>query len=155
MSLKTQGTAIYFIDPADNSVNLVGCPTGISLGGDTYDQLEDTCLGDTVRKYKSGLGTPGQASINLNFDPSSPSHLRLYQLSEDRSIDNIKFALGLSDGNVPPTVTASNWTLPATRSWFTFEGYVADFPLDIQLGSLVTGSISIQRSGAKTLTPKT
>lgn len=38
--------------------------------------------------------------------------------------------------------------LPSTRTWFTFEGYVSDFPFDFQANSVVQSEVSIQRSGA-------
>ncbi|WP_366525632.1 phage tail tube protein [uncultured Microbulbifer sp.] len=44
--------------------------------------------------------------------------------------------------------------LPDSRTWFTFEGYVADFPFDFQQNSLVTGEMSIQRSGGSAWTVK-
>lgn len=159
MSLKTQGTQLYFIDPEGSSPTLVevGCPTGINLGGAPADQLEDTCLGVNVRTYKKGLRTPGQAGISINMDPNDPSHVRLNELSEDDTVDNLKWVLGYSDGTSQPTLdsTGEDFDLPATRSWCVFEGYVADFPQDFQLNTFVTTEVSVQRSGDKQIIKKT
>lgn len=38
--------------------------------------------------------------------------------------------------------------LPSTRTWYTFEGYVADFPFDFQANAVVSTAASLQRSGA-------
>ncbi|MGV8481975.1 phage tail tube protein, partial [Pseudomonas aeruginosa] len=43
--------------------------------------------------------------------------------------------------------------LPA-RTWFTFEGYVSDFPFDFASNTLVATQATIQRSGAGKWTPK-
>jgi len=40
-----------------------------------------------------------------------------------------------------------DFVLPATRTWFTFEGYVSDFPFDFAQNTVVTTAATIQRSG--------
>lgn len=157
MSILTQGSKLYMIDPADQSLLPIDCVTAFNPGGAPADQLEDTCMEDTdnYRTYKRGLKTPGQAAITLNIDPANASHVRLQQLSEGVSNQNLKFALGWSDGTAAPTVdSAGDFNLPTSRTWFTFEGYVADFPFDFQLNALVTGDVTIQRSGPGIWVPK-
>jgi hypothetical protein len=41
----------------------------------------------------------------------------------------------------------ADFVLPPTRTWFVFDGYVADFPFDFQNNSTVKTSAAIQRSG--------
>lgn len=163
MALKTARTSLYFIDPAfDTSgagVVTVGCAISISGIGASRDQLEDTCLEDDARSYEAGLGTPGQASFTINFDPADASHVRIYELW--RAGTKVDWALGLSDGPaapaalVPPTLDGSDdFVLPTTRSWVTFNGYVADVPLDLALNAFVTANVSIQVSDFPLVTPK-
>lgn len=54
------------------------------------------------------------------------------------------------------TVTddGDDFVLPDSRTWFTFEGYVADFPMDFAANSVVTTEVSIQRSGGSAWIPK-
>ena len=40
-----------------------------------------------------------------------------------------------------------DFSLPNTRTWFTFRGYVSDFPFDFAANSVVTSAATIQRSG--------
>ena len=60
MSVLTQGTQIYFIDPEFDSngpgVREVECATTFTPGGNPADQIEDTCLSDTSRSYKPEIG---------------------------------------------------------------------------------------------------
>lgn len=156
MSIKTQGTKLYAIDPDTGAVLGVDCITQFNPGGAPADQLEDTCMEDTsgTRTYKAGLRTPGQASVGINPDPTNASHIRLFELSQG-DVQNLQWALGWSDGTAAPTAdTAGNFNLPGTRTWLTFAGYIADFPFDFALNTLVSGTISIQRSGALAWVPK-
>lgn len=157
MSIKTQGTKLFFIDPDTDAVMGVDCMTSFNPGGAPADQLEDTCMEDTsgTRTYKPGLRTPGQGSLQINADPANPSHMRLFELSQG-DVQNLHWALGWSDGTAVPMVDSDGgFVLPATRTWYTFDGYVADFPFDFALNALVTSTVSIQRSGAGVWVKKT
>ncbi|PKM01094.1 MAG: phage tail protein [Gammaproteobacteria bacterium HGW-Gammaproteobacteria-9] len=147
MSILSQGTQVYFKDPEDGTIVAVECVTAFNPGGAPADQIEDTCLESNVRTYKRGLRTPGQASLTINADPRNASHIRLHELSEDDTIETIDWYVGWSDGTDAPTVVADEVTLPTTRTWFTFQGYVSDFPMDFASNSVVTTAATIQRSG--------
>jgi len=156
MSKLTQGTMIYFIDPAAPTVvQEVDCATAFNPGGNPATELDDTCLADTTASTKPGLRKPTAASLSVNADPENASHVLLHTLSQTDPVPLLKFALGWSDGTAPPTATAGEFTLPATRTWYTFDGYPADFPFDFGLNALVSSQISIMRSGAAVWTPKT
>lgn len=155
MSQKTQGTQLYFIDPADDSVVAVQCSTGISGFSAPRDSTEVTCLEDDSRSYEPGMRTPGPITLNLNFDPANVSHLRIHQLyiSGERSVE---FALGWGDGTAAPTVdTAGDFILPATRTFSAFNGFFVDVPLEFALSSVVTAAVTIQVSGDIEIVPKT
>lgn len=154
MSILSQGTQVYFKDPADGSIVAVECATAFNPGGAPADQIEDTCLESYVRTYKRGLRTPGQASLTVNADPRNASHIRLHELSEDDTVETIDWYVGWSDGTAAPTVANDEVTLPTTRTWFTFQGYVSDFPMDFAANSVVTTAATIQRSGGSAWIPK-
>lgn len=155
MSVLTQGTQVYFIDPENGDVVEVFCATAFNPGGNPADQLDDTCLADRDASSKPGLRRPGQATLTINADPANASHVRLYELSQDDTQATIHFAVGWSDGTAIPTSTTDSdggyeWDdpQPTTRTWFQFAGYIADFPFDFALNALVTSTVNIQRSGA-------
>lgn len=157
MSVKTQGTQLYILDTTASSgceLIVVECATAISGLSNPREQIETTCLESDTREYVGGLSTPGQLTVTVNFDPQSPSHLKLYEFWRE-NLDNFKAAIGLgSPRDVPPTIASGcNFEFPDTRSFVEFEGYVADVPLEIALNSVVTSAISIQISGPYTIHP--
>mgnify|MGYP000895647211 FL=1 len=148
MAQKTQGTMLYVIDPVGDEVLEVGCITNISGLDSTLEQIETTCLSADARTYVAGLATPGTATFTINADSEDESHVRLHQLK--KTGENLLWAIGWSDGTVPPTVDVGppvGFTLPATRSWITFEGFMNAFSFDFSQNAVVTSSIGIQISG--------
>lgn len=148
MAQKTQGTMLYVIDPDDDSVLEVGCITNISGLDSTLEQIETTCLSENARTYLAGLATPGTATFTINADSDDESHIRLHQLK--KSGDNLLWAIGWSDGVAPPTVDLGppvDFTLPTTRSWITFEGFMNAFSFDFSQNAVVTSNVGIQISG--------
>lgn len=154
MSILSQGTQIYALvppltGPGPRAVLAIECATAFSPGGSPADQIEDTCLEDKDRSYKKGLRTPGQASLTVNADPNNASHIRLHQLSEADGDTTIEWAVGWSDGTAAPTLNTAGdgFELPESRTWFTFRGYVSDFPFDFAGNAVVSTAATIQRSG--------
>lgn len=154
MSILAQGTQVWFIDPTGQTLTEISDVTSFNPGGAPADQIETTPLSASARTYKKGLSTPGQAQMGINADPSITAHIRLFELSKDATDTKIKFAVGWSDGTTPPTVTGGNFTLPTSRTWITFEGYISDFPMDFAANGVVTTACTIQRSGHATWTKK-
>ncbi len=147
MSVLTQGTKIYVMNPADSTVIAIACATAFNPGGAPADQIEDTCLEAQVRSYRAGLRTPGQASMTINADPTEDSHVALHEFAEATPQPTLKWVVGWSDGTEAPTATDGEWVLPTTRTWFGFDGYVSDFPFNFEQNSIVTSEVTIQRTG--------
>lgn len=155
MSIRSQGTMVYFVNPEDTlpTVIKMKCPTGVSGMGGAKDQIDDTCLEATVdRSFTAGLGNPGQVSIPFILDTADASHQDLFDLKE--AGDTLLWLVGLSDGTSAPTWATDTLTPPTDRSSIGFKGYIADVNIDIQSNDVVRGTLTVQRSGAVTLTPK-
>lgn len=157
--MKTAGTALYFLDPDDCSVVQVGCPTSLSGLDSTVEQIETTCLENTARTYEAGLATPGTATFALSLDPNDPSHTRLLELKKAGA--TLQWAIGWSDGiGIDPTGALESggddceFTLPTTRTWVTFEGFVNSFAFAWELNAIVQGTLGIQVSGDPDWIPK-
>ncbi|MDD1966946.1 phage tail protein [Pseudomonas putida] len=112
MTIDTQGTELFALDPTDNSVIDVGCFTSLDGIDTSIAQVDVTCTKSKARKYKAGLAEPGSASFGLNIDPANPAHLRLHQLKKAGL--TLKWVVGWSDGfdfdeekGIPPLVGAA------------------------------------------------
>lgn len=161
MSILTQGTQVFaLVPPASgtgaNTVLEIEGLTTFNPGGTPADQIETTTLKDKARTYKKGLRTPGNASGSVQADPANAGHVRLAQLAAADGDTTLKWAIGFSDGTAAPTVASggSEFTLPTSRTWFTFDGYVSDFPFDFATNTVVTTALAIQRTGAGAWQPK-
>ena len=157
MTIKSQGTDLYTIDPATGALLDVGCITSLDGIDTAIDQIETTCLNDLTRTYEAGLSTPGAATFGLQFDPSEVNHVRLHQLKTAGT--QLKWAIGFSDGTVAPTTATDSagdneFDLPPTRSWLVFDGYMNSFPFAFGLNTMVTSTVGIQVSGEPVLIPK-
>lgn len=153
MSMKTQGTDLYAIDPRDGTLIDVGCVTSIDGIDSSIDPIETTCLNSPERTYEAGLGTPGTATFGINTDTADANHLALYEIKQAGL--TVEWAIGLSDGTAPPTVDSGGFVLPTTRSWITFSGFMNSFPFTFALNAVIASSVGIQVSGAQALIPKT
>jgi hypothetical protein len=152
-TLRTQGTELFTVDALSSSVAKVlkfACPTGITgIGSGTKDQLEDTCLDNTVDKtYKPGLGNPAQISVPFNFIPSNGSHQILWDLKESGQV--LPWMTCLSDGTAIPTLDSNDQLVPPAapqRTSIGFDAYVADLSIDVATNEIVRGTLTLQRSG--------
>lgn len=147
MSVKTQGTALYFAAGDPLAVNKMTCPTGINGLGGARDQIDDTCLDDTEdRSFVGGLGNPGTVSVPFVLKPTEADHHELFELKE--SGEKITWVIGLSDGTGAPTLGVDDEIEPPTaRTTATFTAYVADVNIDIETNEVVRGTMELQRSG--------
>lgn len=155
-SVKSQGTALYLrmVDSGGASLVLMECPTGISGLGGAADQIDDTCLGDTVdRSFVRGLGNPGPVSVPFILKPMAVSHQELFTLKDQG--DTLQWIACLSDGTTAPTLNSNDDIQPpADRTSFMFNAYIADVNIDIASNDVVKGTLTLQRSGVVTPTWK-
>lgn len=156
MSVKTQGTELFFVDALTNpsvpAVVKLSCPTNVSGLGGAADQIETTCLDATEDKtYVRGLGNPGQVTVPFVLDPTAASHQVLFTLKADGS--NIGWMICLSESATDPGIDSNDaLTAPADRTSFAFDGFVSDVTIDIATNEVVRGTLVIQRSGVVTAT---
>lgn len=144
MSIKTQGTQLYFI--SSGQVKTVTCPTGITGLGGSRDQIETTCLNATDDKsYVSGLGNPGQVSVPFVFEPSALDHQLLIALHDSGDVTD--WMIGFSDGTATPTVVSGQLSMANTRTSASFDAFVADINIDVATNEVVRGTLTLQRSG--------
>jgi len=141
MSMKTQGTQLYAIDPADDSVLLVAAVTSIDGIDSTNSELDDTTLEDLDRKFKAGLAEPGTATFTINTDPSMAAHTRLYELKTAGT--TLKWALGWSDGTgITPGVGKGVESVTVTAGGTGYTGTpTVTFAAPAAGGTTATGTV--------------
>lgn len=153
MSIKSQGTELFFVNPTNNNVIKLACPTGVQGLGGPADRIETTCLDATSKSYEQGLKDPQQVTVPFNFDPRQTSHQEVEEFYESGVTTN--FMIGLSDGNAVPTADSNgDFNTLTSRSNVVFTGYVADYNIDIATNDVVKGTVIIQRSGSNSWTYK-
>jgi len=153
MSVLTQGTQLYFVDPDTHHPVVVACATSLDGVDAQRDQIETTCLEGASRTYEPGLPTPGQAQVGINFDPNESSHIRLHELYVAGT--KVNWAIGWSDGTAPPTADSSDeLILPTSRTWLDWNGYVANCPFNFAINAVVASTVAIQLSDFPALTKK-
>lgn len=155
--LKTQGTALYFVKPGTptGTAVKVTCPTGISGFGGAADQIDVTCLDATDdRSYVRGLGSPGQVTVPFVLKKNDTAFSDLLTLKEAGT--SVEWMACMSDAATEPTVTVSTNEFAdfTTRSHVDFVGYISDIALDATGNEVWRGTMTIQRSGAWTITWK-
>jgi len=152
MATPTKGTQLYFVyeDSSGCQVVELECPTGITGGGGSKDQIEITCLNSEAREYINGFANYAAYTANIDFDPTKLSHQKLREVY--LSDAKVWFAIGFSDGTSDPTAdSACGLDFPTDRTFLTFEGTVSDFPMSFELNSVVKSAVSIQPSGDQLL----
>lgn len=149
MAKLTQGTTLFWIDGTNVQAVAATSISGISA---QRDSIETTDLSDTAKTFMPGLMSPGSAQFSIHFDPANEVHKALHAAYVDGT--TLKWALGWSDGSASPTVTAGEFTLPVTRSFLTFDGFIQDVSFDFSLNTVVSSQVSIQVSGMPVLTSK-
>ncbi|ETF00681.1 major tail subunit [Advenella kashmirensis W13003] len=159
MAIKTQGSGLYFVDsitvPATRAIIKLVCPTGIpGVGAGARSNIPTTCLDETEEEtYLLGLAVPAQMAIPFNFDPRQVSHQILFDLKALG--ENLEWTVGFSDGIAAPTLGTDDVMVPPTdRTSARFTAAVADVAIDIATNTIVTGTLTLQRSGKTTWTWK-
>lgn len=146
--VKTQGTDLYMIKPGPSAaLQQFTCPTGIQGLGGPRSQIAVPCLGNRGDDMSvAGNAAPGQVSVPFSFVPSAISHRDLFELKE--SGEMVQWLIALSDGTAAPTLVTDAFDPPEDRTSAEFSGYVADVNIDIATNAIVTGTLTIQRSGS-------
>ncbi|MBB1599971.1 phage tail tube protein [Variovorax sp. UMC13] len=144
--IKSQGTDLYWASAPTAATRAV-CITGVSGLGGARDQIESTCLDNTVDKtFVAGLGNPGAVTVNFNVHKDELSHAALLALKDSGA--EVSWGIYSSDSALAPTVLASVMQVVTTRVSAIFKGYVSDINIDISGNDIWKGTITIQRSGA-------
>ena len=78
--IKVQKSQLFYVD--GNEVITVQCAKNLTLGNDTEEDIDVTCLDDAEDNFDPGKKTPGEGSLGTDFDDENESHLKILALSK-------------------------------------------------------------------------
>lgn len=147
--IETKGTRLFFLNSAGSPQDIlkVACATGITGLGGAADQIDITCLDSEEAESRAGFKRPAVVQVPINFIPRSAAHQALLDLEESNEV--VDWMIVFSDQSGTPTESAGLLVTPGATS-VRFQGYVVDTDLQVGNNEIVRGTVSIQRTGAKT-----
>lgn len=125
MRIKVQKSQLFYFDGTE--IHRVQCAKQVELGTDTEEDIDVTCLDDEEDNFDAGKKTPGEGSLSIDLDDENESHLGLVALSKSNPRKKVMWYLGSSNSDDAPTVEAGSpatVSLPTTRTWWVWEGYL-------------------------------
>ncbi|MEG1232518.1 MAG: phage tail tube protein [Acinetobacter sp.] len=140
----SQGTHVWILHGDTPTLTKMDCIKALTLGDDSTTEISTTCLEEkTTATSDWGLTTPGEGSIQIDTDPKNLSHMKLLELAADRA--EVGVYVGWSDGDVPPTISGSDVTLPTTRTWSSFRAILRKGSPVFDADSLVNHTVPMKR----------
>lgn len=150
-AVKTQKTQLYFVSGATTATAVAQVASIEGLGG-ARDQIDTTHLMSDEREFVGGFNNPGPITVNLIWNDTLASHTALRALRDSGEL--IEWMIADSDGTAAPTVSGGAFEPLTTRTNRKFTGYVADINISFAGNEVQRATLTIQRSGAITTTPK-
>ncbi|MCH7337130.1 MULTISPECIES: phage tail tube protein [Acinetobacter] len=141
--IKVQKTQVFYFD--GTAIVPVVCAKTIDLGQDSEEDVDVTCLDSDEVDSDAGQVTPGEGSLAIDFDDENSSHLQLLALSKTDPKQTVHWYLGSSHSTDGPTVTGGAVTLPTTRTWWEFDGYLKRAAPTFEKGQHVGYSFPLKR----------
>lgn len=140
----SQGTHVWILHGDTPTLTKMDCIKALTLGDDSTTEISTTCLEEkTTATSDWGLTTPGEGSIQIDTDPKNATHMKLLELAADRA--EVGVYVGWSDGDVPPTVSGSDVTLPTTRTWSSFRAILRKGSPVFDADALVNHTVPMKR----------
>jgi hypothetical protein len=116
---------------------------GPTMKTETAD-VTNTQSPDGVKEFKPTLTDPGEISTTVNYVPGDAGQQAVYNAMLAKSV--LPFQMTLPQGSVE---TAGN-----NPGYWSFQGLVTEFNIDIPLDKEATVAIKVKVSGLPTYTPE-
>lgn len=149
--VKSNGTQIYGV--VDKEIVAFKCYYAIDLGQDTRGKIEVSCLDDDEKSYIPGSVDPGEGSMTVQLDDESIPHARALQLAKDGT--EIEWYIGSKGDELPTISVEGDVTLPTSRNWLTFSGYLNPVAPTIEADGVWTYAFPLVRTTSVSTVLKT
>lgn len=140
--MKAQGITVGIKEDGGVSYTLINCITAVSYEPVESTTIDTTCLNADVKTKTTGLKDNGSFGIEFNIDFEDPGYQLLSSEWTDDNTSSYELTFPLEAGF-------------STQRVATFSGNVKVLPFSGSIDELVTGSGSIEISGAIVWTPPT
>lgn len=149
--VKAQGTQVFTV--IDNQVVRFVCYKKIDLGQDSFQKIEINCMDDDTTDFERGRRTPGEGSIQIDYDDENISHARLLEIAD--SGEKLDWYIGGSQSKIPPAYDVlTGIDLPEDRTWWSYRGYLNDATPVFEQDQIVNYSFPLVRTSKVTTTPR-
>lgn len=142
--IKSQGTKIYAL--VGGAIVRFSCYNSIDLGQDSTSKIDVTCLDEEEKSYEKGIVDPGEGSLTVQLDDENISHATALSLAEAGT--ELEWYVGSKGDGAEPTVVGTAVTLPTTRNWATFTGYLNKTPPKIETDGVWTYAFPLVRTSS-------
>ncbi|ENU80012.1 hypothetical protein F975_01764 [Acinetobacter sp. ANC 3789] len=142
--IKAQGTKIYAL--VAGAIVRFTCYNAVDLGSDSTSKIDVTCLDDEEKSYEKGIVDPGEGTLTVQLDDENTSHATALSLAEAGT--ELSWFVGSKGDDAAPTVTNGNVTLPTTRNWATFTGYLNKSAPKIEADGVWTYAFPLVRTSS-------
>ena len=140
----SQGTHVWILHGDTPTLTKMDCIKALAVGDYSTTEIITTFFEEKSSVlFFLGLTTPGEGSIQIDTDPKNLSHMKLLELAADRA--EVGVYVGWSDGDVPPTISGSDVTLPTTRTWSSFRAILRKGSPVFDADALVNHTVPMKR----------
>jgi hypothetical protein len=142
--IKVQKSQLFYRD--GDEIIAVQCAKELTLGTDTEEDIDVTCIDDEEDNFDPGKKTPGEGSLQIDLDDENESHLKLNALADSNPRKKVMWYLGTSHSTDAPTITGGEVTLPATRMWMSWEAYLKTPDISLPKGQYIGQTFPMKRT---------
>lgn len=150
---KSINAALYFVTGATEVTKIAQCKSVSGLGGAGSD-IDVSHFESTEDEFVGGRNQTSDVTLEVVYDATAHAKVEEFYASKEQT----KFMLvapNASTGAVAtaPTASGSAFAAYSTATNVKFSGYIKDFSISVGDNGAWMGSITIKRTGARTVTP--
>ncbi len=149
---KSINAALYFVTGATAVTKIGQCKSLSGLGGASSD-IDVSHWESEEDEFVGGRNQTSDVTMSVIFDPTL--HAKVEEYRESKAVTEFMLAAPVaSTGAIAtaPTAASSAFASYTTATNVKFSGYIKDFSIDVGDNAAWMATITVKRSGARTIT---
>lgn len=149
---KSINAALYFVTAA-TEVTKIGQAKSISGIGGAGSDIDVSHFESEDDEFVGGRNQTSDITVNVVWDVAT--HAKVEEFYASKEVTNFMLVAPVASTGAlatAPTATGSAFGSYTTATNVKFSGYIKDFSIDIGDNSAWMGTVTIKRSGARTVT---